>query len=91
MKEINLRQVLTTNGMELSRNDIEEITTLICKRCQPNTWDRVRSILTYSPSAIPTYSILERVYKGKHGWRYCAGQSYPDEIRTVRNIIKDLK
>jgi len=89
--ETNLREVLINDELSLSETDIDDIVALLCKRCRVPTKIRIRSILTYHPSAIPTFGILSRVYKDKNGWQYCAGQSYPDEIRTVRNIIKDLK
>ena len=78
--------------LELTESDIEQILAIICKRCQAKTWSRCRSNLTYSLSHIPIFGILSRLTKDQNGyWSYCAGQSYPDEIRTVRNIIKDLK
>ena len=40
---------------------------------------------------IPYHGILGRLIKDRGVWSYCAGQSYPDEIRTVRKIILELK
>lgn len=72
----------------LSENDIDEIVSLICHKCRLDTYRKVRSILTYRASSIPSYGILERLTKNSAGsWSYCAGQSYLDEIRTIREII----
>lgn len=72
---------------ELTERDIEDILSVIGYRCRAKTVNRMRSILTYSPQAIPNYGILNRLSDDGYGWGYCAGQSYPDEIRTVRDII----
>jgi len=72
----------------LTENDINQIVSIVCRKCRVDTYRLVRSILTYHPSSIPHYGILERLTKEPDGtWFYCAGQSYPDEIRTVREII----
>jgi len=73
---------------ELTENDINQIVAIVTHRCRIKTINRVRSILTYSPSLIPNYGIFERLTKDDKGnWSYCAGQSYPDEIRTLRDCI----
>lgn len=72
---------------KLTEQDIDEILKIVGYRCRIKTCNRLRSIITYSPSLIPTYGILERLMKEDAGWVYVAGQSYPDEIRTLRNII----
>jgi hypothetical protein len=73
---------------QLNESDIEQIIIIVTYRCGGKTRDRVRSILTYSPSLISEYGILDRLIKDDKGiWQYFAGQSYIDEIRTVRKII----
>lgn len=72
---------------QLSEQDIDQIIEIVGYRCRVKTCNRIRSILTYSPSLIPTYGILERLTKENGVWSYCAGQSYPDEIKTLREII----
>lgn len=72
---------------QLSEQDVDQLIEIIGHRCRVKTCNRLRSILTYSPSLVPTYGILERLTKENGGWSYCAGQSYPDEIRTLREII----
>lgn len=72
----------------LTDSDIDSILSVIGHRCRIKTWNRLRSILTYGKHIIKPYGILNRLYKNDKGeWHYCAGQSYTDEIRTVREII----
>lgn len=72
---------------KLTEQDIDELMALIGNRCRHDTKTRLRSILTYGPSTIPDYGIMRRLVKYNGTWTYIAGQSYPDEIRTVRNIV----
>ena len=76
---------------DLTENDIENIAILVSKRCRVKTFRKILANLTYNVSQIPFYGILNRLYKQNNEWHYCAGQSYTDEIRTVRNIIINLK
>jgi len=73
---------------ELTESDINAIVAIVGYRCRIKTYNRLRSILKYSPSLIPNYGIFERLSRDEKGqWEYCAGQSYPDEIRTLRDCI----
>jgi|LakMenEpi03Aug12_release.lakeMendotaPanAssembly.Ray.scaffolds.fasta_scaffold114122_5 hypothetical protein len=73
---------------QLTADDVSAILGIVGKRCREKTLRRLRSILTYSPSSIPVFGIFERLTKTESGeWEYCAGQSYPDEIRTLRDCI----
>lgn len=76
----------------LTDHDIELILSIVGHRCRVPTINRLRSILRYSPSLIPAYGIFTRLVKetsaqGLAQWSYIAGQSYTDEIRTLRNCI----
>lgn len=77
----------------LTENDISSLTALLGYRCQVKTVRRIESVLTYSASRLPSYGIFSRLTReiekstGLKYWSYCAGQSYPDEIRTLRNLI----
>ena len=82
-KYIEFREVQT----KLTEKDIDELVALIGSRCRHETKARIRSVLTYSPSTIPDYGIMRRLMFYRGSWTYTAGQSYPDEIRVVRNII----
>ena len=90
MKNLNFN----TEKLKLNDSDIDQLVDIIGSRCQYRTKARLRSILTY-PSGVlnimPTYGILERLTKEGEDWSYRAGQSYPDEIRTIREIILEGK
>ncbi len=83
MKQLNFNNQKTT----LTENDIDQIITIIGHRCRIKTCNRLRSILTYSPSLVPSYGILDRLIKEGEKWSYVAGQSYTDELKTVRDCI----
>ena len=80
---------LTFNNQKknFTANDIDQIATLITYKCRVKTYQRVVSMLKYGTGSIPNYGILERITKENEQWTYTTGQSYPDEIRTIRNII----
>ena len=80
-------QTNLNNVAELTENDIDQIVAIVTHRCRIKTTNRVRSILTYSKSMIGSYGIYNRLIKENGTWSYCAGQSYPDEIRTLRECI----
>ncbi len=84
----NYGYVALTDALdEIWEHDIDELVTLIGNRCRHDTKARLRSILTYGPSTIPDYGIMRRLVKYNGTWTYIVGQSYPDEMRTVRDII----
>lgn len=76
---------------KLTNKDKEDILLLVTHRCRLTTYRKIKANLDYSLSLIPHLGILERIYKDEHGWQYCAGQSYPDEMRTIRQILKECK
>lgn len=71
----------------LTEQDIDAILAIVGYRCRVKTLQRLRSILTYHPSSIGRYGIFERLIKEDGVWEYVAGQSYPDEIRTLKDCI----
>jgi hypothetical protein len=71
----------------LSPQDIDAIVEIVGHRCQQKTKVRLRSILTYGTSSVGSFGIFSRLIKFDYGWEYVAGQYYPDEIRTVRELI----
>ena len=83
MKQLTFNQLKSN----LTTQDIDQLVVIIAKGCRAKNTNRVRNALTYVPNLIPSYGILDRLVKENNDWRYCAGQSYPDEIRTVRGII----
>lgn len=85
MKEINFND----KKSNLTENDIDQIVSMLGKKCRINTIRRLRSILTYSPSMIKSYGILNRLILENNHWRYIAGQDYVSEVKTVRQLILD--
>ena len=71
----------------LSDEDIGQILMIITYKCRIKTYQRIKSILTYSASLIPYYGILDRLIKEDGKWEYITGQSHTDEMRIVRNCI----
>lgn len=86
----NKRQDTLQNRIDakvgLTDSDVEEITTILTQRCQARTVNAVRWALMGLPNGY-NFGIFGRVVKDDNGWSYCAGQSYPDEIRTVRELL----
>jgi hypothetical protein len=76
---------------KMNEKDKAEIFKILSSRCRQKTKELLAKRLDKHLDLIPEYGILNRLIKEEHGWSYCAGQSYPDEIRTVRKIILELK
>ena len=87
MKNINFNNYKD----RMNDDDIDQIVELFSYKCRAHTANLIRNNLNCCASLIPNYGILERVMKEGTSWSYCAGQSYPDEIRTIRKIFKTLK
>ena len=74
-----------SDKVALSETEIDELICLLGSHCQ----ERTKRMLRYALSAVPdirSYGIYGRVYITPRV-EYCAGQSYPDEIRTVRSCL----
>lgn len=77
--------------VELESSEIEALESLFCKRCQPRTRSAFRQRLQAGLSQ--SFGIYGRVVfdskdeKGQPAVEYVAGQSYPDEVRRVRELI----
>lgn len=89
MKEINLNHAIS-GQYKLTEEDIDNLMQLLTSRCNDRTKWSVRTALKYIHHERTYYGIYERVVKEpKTGrWHYIAGQSYPDEIRTVRSLLR---
>lgn len=68
-------------------HDIDQLFQLLSKGTRAKTRTRLLSCLTYGRHLIPSCGILDRLIKENGQWRYIAGQSYTDEIRTIRDTI----
>tara|TARA_Y100000004_G_C8952282_1_gene429138 strand:- start:855 stop:1118 length:264 start_codon:yes stop_codon:yes gene_type:complete len=87
-----MRQINFNNYKDkMIEKDKEEIFEIVSSRCRQKTKELLAKRLNDHLNLIPEYGILNRLIKEEHGWFYCAGQSYADEIRTVRKIILELK
>lgn len=75
----------------MTDEDKQEIFEILASRTRQKTRELLARRLYKNLSLIPHYGILERLIKEDYGWTYCAGQSYPDEIRTVRKIVLECK
>lgn len=80
-----------SQGKQLTPEEIDALMEIFGKGCQEKTKRRLRSCLTYH-ACVQNVGIFERVLLGDDACggsiaSYCAGQSYPDEIRTVRDCI----
>jgi hypothetical protein len=74
------------DGKQLTESEIESLVELLGKRCQARTINALRRSLK-DITTIGLYGIYGRVVFTDGQSRYDAGQSYPDEIRTVRQLI----
>lgn len=70
----------------LTESEADSLYFLFSKGCRQHTKGRLRSVISFIPS-IPNYGIYSRIMFGNGVVSYCAGQSYPDEITTVRNLL----
>ena len=87
MKQINFNN----HREQLTEIDIKELYELLSKGLRQNNRELLAKRLEKHLNLIPYYGILDRLIKESDGWSYCAGQSYPDEMRTVRKIILECK
>lgn len=71
----------------LTEKERGELFDLISKRCNAETKSKIARKLTRPLSCWEYPGIFDRVHFNDYGIDYCAGQSYPDEIRTVRKCI----
>jgi hypothetical protein len=71
----------------LTEDDVDQLVALLGHRCRLDTCKRLRSILTYDSSKVPNYGIMNRLIKENGKWSYITGQSRPEEIKIVRDII----
>jgi len=77
---------VVARGEMLTESQRESAERLFCARCQEKTRRAFRRCIRY-PGSIELCGILHRVHIEGEKVSYCAGQSYPDEVRTVRQVI----
>lgn len=75
-------------SITLTDKQKESLFNLFGKGCRQKNRERLWRRLDMSLSLWPNYGIFGRVHLEDDGrFSYCAGQSYPDEVRTVRELI----
>lgn len=74
------------NEIELTDEQKESFYNLVSKGCRQDTKSRLWNIINYN-YIYNRYGIYERVYFDGNVCRYCAGQSYTDEIRALRDCL----
>lgn len=86
-QDLTLSDVINSAGqVQLTDPQIDAFVSLFGARCRQRTKDALRRMIRY-PSTLANYGIYSRVSFTESGCHYCAGQSYPDEIRAVRELI----
>ena len=73
-------------GVSLSEEELGNVVALLSSRCRKQTVNRLYWALRACPT-MQSYGIYGRVLLADSKASYCAGQSYPDEIRTVRECL----
>lgn len=87
--ERTLSSAISEGYGSLSDDDIFEITQLLTVRCSLQTMRCIKSILTYGLGSLKPCGLFSRIHFDETAkrWSYCAGQSYREEIRTLRKLI----
>ena len=83
MKQQNFNN---TKG-NFTEDDINQIVSIIGYRTHDKTKNKLRSMIKYGSSAIPSYGILDRLIKEGDTWTYFAGQDYVSEMKILRDTI----
>jgi hypothetical protein len=71
----------------LTEKQKEDIHAMVTKRCRQETKDKVRRRLELPLSLWKSYGIYHRMTLNDKGAEYVCGQSWPDEMRTLRQCI----
>lgn len=72
-------------GRELTETEQEQLLEIIGSGCHAKTKRMIERALRCVPD-IESYGIFDRVHLDPPVG-YCAGQSYPDEMRTLRKCL----
>lgn len=72
---------------ELTEDDRQQLLEILGHRCRQSTKKKLQNRLERFSESVPQYGIIDRLLYERGQWQYCAGQSYIDEIRTVRKIF----
>lgn len=72
--------------IRLSDEEALRLYQLVSHGCRQHTKTRLSAIIHNIPY-IPNYGIYTRVMIEPNNVFYCAGQDYPSEIKTVRDLL----
>jgi len=84
MQDTLSRRIRDKKG--LTEKEQDDLVSLFGAYCQPRTKRLLAQVARWIPD-IKNRGIFNRVHIDKEGVSYCAGQSYSDEIRTVRKCL----
>lgn len=73
--------------VHLTEQEQASLAALLGKRCSAQTKQRLAHKLSLPLYIYTDYGIYRRVSFDNGQAEYCAGQSYTDEIRTLRELI----
>ena len=77
-----------TRQEPLTETEKQGLYDLVSKGTRAKTRDLLRSLIWWKPiTCWPNPGRFTRVHLENGEVSYCAGQSYPDEIRDLRNLI----
>ena len=77
------------DGITLSPEQQNELLALLGSKCQRKTKERLARRFALPLSLLSNHGIFSRVFLryDREGVHYCAGQSYTDEVRMVRELV----
>lgn len=76
-----------TGTHELTESQKTDIVNMVGKGCRANTKERLARIIELPLSIWQKHGIYSRITLNAEGAEYICGQSWPDEMRTLRDCI----
>ena len=81
------KEIFFKEGIELNEQQVNDLVSTLTKGCRENTKRRIRSLVTYDLDTLIRFvTWFNRFYVNVADGKifYCAGQSYPCEIKAIR-------
>jgi len=69
--------------------DVDGLVSMITYRCKQKTVDKLKRRLTTQALLLKHHGIYDRMTYKENGWEYNCGQSWNDEMRTIRECLID--
>jgi hypothetical protein len=73
--------------IDLSKNQIDMIVSMIGYRCRAETKSKLQRRLALPLSLLKNHGIYDRLMIGDQSVEYICGQSWDDEMRTLRECL----